>query len=562
MEVDLRLENPHFPWTKTEGNNLKCWLKGNLFHNDTILEGPGIISLFSSLPSSSGMYHDALKDLLLSFNGSFALVIETPDNLLCIVDRLRSIPLFYGKTDTRFIISDDANAIRDQINPPFNKNNGAEFLVTGYVTGRETLFDGIFQIQAGEYLSYSGKDNQTATFFYHRFWHGDYFSDAEEELLKRLDEVFIHVFQRLVASSKRKGLPMVVPLSGGLDSRIIVAMLKRLGADNVICFSYGRAKNHESEISKKVAEALGYQWYFVEYTNDKWHSCYPPEIGRAYERYAGNLVSLPHIQDFLALQELTKEGKIPEKSVFIPGHSGDFLAGTYIPLDYDKLQHYSFENYLHEILKSHYSLWELRKESDIWSYFNKKISDTTRHITINDRESYVNCVLCFVFNERVAKFIVNSVRVYEFFGYTWWMPLWDNELIDFFSKIPLKFRINEYLYLKYAGNVLFVDSLKKLQEIDCTTTILPNPNKSFKKKCEDIIENNEYLNRLWLWYYFSKKRLLAYNNETNAHYGMIDKEKFSTFYTGKEFPSSFLAMNYLENFIPTPLDLIRIKKRF
>ena len=63
------------------------------------------------------MYGDALKDLLLDFNGSFSLVIETRDSLLCVVDRIRSIPLFYAKTDSQFIISDDANYIRDQIKP-------------------------------------------------------------------------------------------------------------------------------------------------------------------------------------------------------------------------------------------------------------------------------------------------------------------------------------------------------------------------------------------------------------------------------------------------------------
>ena len=113
MEADIHLENPYFPWTITEGNNLKCWLKGDLLYRDAILEGPGIISLFSSLPSiSSGMYGDALKDLLRDFNGSFAFVIETRDNLLCVVDRIRSIPLFYTKTDAQFIISDDANYIQ------------------------------------------------------------------------------------------------------------------------------------------------------------------------------------------------------------------------------------------------------------------------------------------------------------------------------------------------------------------------------------------------------------------------------------------------------------------
>ena len=251
MEIDIHLENPYFPWTKTEGNNLKCWLKGDLLYKDTLLEGPGIISLFSSLPSSSGMNHDALKDLLVDFKGCFALVIETREGLLCVVDRIRSIPLFYAKIDTRFIISDDANYIRDQINPLFNKNNGAEFLVTGYVTGPETLFDEIYQIRGGQYLSYSGTDCHITTSFYHRFWHEDFFPDSEEELMKCLDEVFVHVFQRLIASTKGKGLQIIVPLSGGLDSRIIIAMLKRLGVDDVICFSYGKKEITRRKSVKK-----------------------------------------------------------------------------------------------------------------------------------------------------------------------------------------------------------------------------------------------------------------------------------------------------------------------
>ncbi|MGB9176572.1 MAG: hypothetical protein WCB46_07550, partial [Methanoregula sp.] len=123
MEVDICLDNPRFPWIIAEGKNLKCWLKGDLFLHDTLLDGPGILSLFSSLPFSSGKNTDALNDLTLGLNGSFALVIEAPDHVLCIVDRVRSIPLFYGKTGTRFIVSDDANVIKDRIQPPFNTSN-------------------------------------------------------------------------------------------------------------------------------------------------------------------------------------------------------------------------------------------------------------------------------------------------------------------------------------------------------------------------------------------------------------------------------------------------------
>ena len=56
---------------------------------------------------------------------------------------------------------------------------------------------------------------------------------------------------------------------------------------------------------------------------------------------------------------------------------------------------------------------------------------------------------------------------------------------------------------------------------------------------------------------YFKKKLLDYDN--NAYYGMIQKEKFLKLYSGKQTINSFLALDYLERFIPSPLDLIKIK---
>ena len=41
--------------------------------------------------------------------------------------------------------------------------------------------------------------------------------------------------------------------------------------------------------------------------------------------------------------------------------------------------------------------------------------------------------------ERQAKFIVNSVRVYDFWGHDWWMPLWDAGFMRFWQGVPLEF---------------------------------------------------------------------------------------------------------------------------
>ena len=49
-----------------------------------------------------------------------------------------------------------------------------------------------------------------------------------------------------------------------------------------------------------------------------------------------------------------------------------------------------------------------------------------------------------------AKFIAHSVRVYEFWGYDWWLPFWDLEMFDFWAGVPLEHRIEQRLYIDYV----------------------------------------------------------------------------------------------------------------
>jgi len=473
MKVELSFHNRYYPWTEISTDGVTCWLKGTFFYENKLLPNVDVVRLFSSVLEDSHTDHDSLKTLLLTLNGNFALALETPRYIFCTVDRVRSIPLFYAVNGDEALFSDDANHLRDRLDPPFNEENGAEFLVTGYVTGPDTLFDGISQLQAGEYLVYDKADGSLITQFYHRFWHENFFSDSEEELLNRLDEVFVRVFQRLIESTK--GRQIVVPLSGGLDSRIIVAMLKRLGAEDVICFTYGKKGNREAEISRQVAEALGYRWYFVGYTRERLYDSYHSDGMQRYLEYGGNLVSLPVIQDFLAVKVLKDEGKIRGDAVFVPGHSGDMLAGSHIPLDYNQPQTYTFEKFLEDSLKKHYNLWKWDK-TELGSLFEGKIRKSAGDISVHDNESCANAIELFNFNERQAKFIVNSVRVYEFFGYQWRIPLWDAELIDFFSNVNLEQRIQQKLYVSYVRHKLFIDTFNPLFTIDCTTDL--NVNKS------------------------------------------------------------------------------------
>lgn len=526
MAFGIYLENKKFPWQITRQDNFSIWIKGNIIINNSILKNDEIIQISHELVNE-----EKNEDILQSLNGSYSLVIETPEKILAVVDRLRSIPLFYYQKDDDFVISDDANYLRKKFSPSFNEEAGAEFLVTGYVTGNETLFKYIYQIRAGEYFIYNKSDGSLKTYYYHRYLHGNYLSEPDEVLLSRLDDIMLRVFQRLIDTAE--GEQLVVPLSGGLDSRIIVAMLKRLGVKDVICFSYGRKRNYEAEISRQVAEAVGYQWYFVEYTKEKMYSWYNSDEMKEYSDYAGNLTSLPHIQDYFAVKELKEKGLISEKAVFVPGHSGDMLAGSWIPDDSSsKLDNYN--RFFEYIIKRHYSLWNwnVMANKEFESVFQTKINRSINNIHISDFDDFVNAMELFNFNERQAKFIVNSVRVYEHYNYRWWLPFWDNELIDFFRKVSLKERINCRLYHLYVTDILFTNDLSNLCHIFCSTPF--SPPKQFTDKINLFLKSiqNRYLirsvydrNSLFVRNFFSTDRIFKNPFLNNFFTNIIENDK-------------------------------------
>jgi asparagine synthase (glutamine-hydrolysing) len=267
-------------------------------------------------------------------------------------------------------------------------------------------------------------------------------------------------------------------------------MLKRLGVDNVICFSYGVKGNRESEISRQVAVALGYTWHFVEITKKVWYHCYHSDEIQEIERYAGNLTSLPFLQDYCAVKVLKEEGKIPNNSVFVPGHTGDMISGGHIPNNiWEKPPNCS--QFINHTFQRHYVLWKWnKKESNVLTkILQQRIQKSIGEVDVHDTESLANAIEYFNFYQRQAKFIVNSVRVYEFFGYNWRIPLWDSKLIDFFLKIPLDFRINQNLYKKYASDVVFNGDLKILCEINCTKSLPNTVNKiTLNKILDDILD--------------------------------------------------------------------------
>lgn len=186
--------------------------------------------------------------------------------------------MFYALKGSDFFLSDDAEWVREKVgNTTMDEIAKEEFQLTGYVTGQDILYPSVKQLQAGEFLSINANEEtqQLKTERYYRFLHTEPENYDEQDLYKKLDAATLASIDNLIRYAN--GRHIVIPLSGGYDSRLIATLLKRRGYENILTFTYGVPGNKESAYSKKVADALGLKWHFIEYSNELWREAWQTE---------------------------------------------------------------------------------------------------------------------------------------------------------------------------------------------------------------------------------------------------------------------------------------------
>lgn len=455
MKITTRIgENAHRRWCKCK---TVCVSGAAFTESESLLRD---LDLFQRLQRLQSI--ESIMGLLSSINGFFAVVAQQQGKLLAAVDRIRSIPLYYALHASEFYLSDDAEWVRKQVGiEDVDSIAQQEFSLTGYVTGADTLFRKVKQLQAGEWLEVhedNGVPNIRAQRYY-LFNHIEPCGKSDEARLRsELHEVAKAAVLRLMTYAN--GRLIVLPLSGGNDSRLIALMLKRCGYNNILCFSYGVPGNLEARVSQQVARELGFRWSFIEYSREMWRSWWQSPSRLEYYRMASGWASLPHIQDWPAVLELKRSRKIDSDAIFVPGHSGDFVAGSHIPEEADMKGRVSLALLCDAIFRKHYALarWPVAMIQDI-ELWRQRCKERAEIEVLRTRTEMANAFERWDWQERQAKYVVNSVRVYESCGYDWWLPFWDVAFMVFWQRIPLRLRIRAEFYGKYIDWICGVSGL-------------------------------------------------------------------------------------------------------
>lgn len=414
-------------------NSGHLWFEGNFFEGNPEAAFP------------SGCVPERFIDILKAADGCFTLKLETDTHIFAAVDRVRSLPLFYALQGGSLLLSRDASELRSLLgNPHLDEYALTEFLLAGYTCCGDTLIPGLKQLEAGQYLIFD-KLTQTLEIRDYFIYRPNF--DHPQDSLEAMDQMHLRVFERLIASAR--GRTLVIPLSGGLDSRLIAVMLKRLAYPNIICYTFGNALQDECISSRKVAKFLNLPWHIVETNRRIWYQAYHSEEMRRYFRFGTNLSSLPHVHDWLAVKTLKERGLIPSDSIIVPGHSGGMFQGAGLPQIFEDREELTSRQLLDAILRDHYNLWFTPNDRR-HTLFAQRVRDYLHLPETIQTEIAAGFFDEWDWRQRQSKLYVNSLRIYDFFGYEWRLPLWDREYLEFWLRVPLEQRMHRDLMNRYV----------------------------------------------------------------------------------------------------------------
>lgn len=415
--------------------------------------------------------YNEFLNVLKSMFGQFCVIVETSnDEIWGAVDIARSMPIYYSDDCT--VVSDSAETIRNKCaisredTDPYAM---IEMYEKGFVAFDNTVYGRIKQIPIGS--SFVIKNNQidVSPYFIHT---SIVMSRTKDELIKELETITSRMVERV--KKVAKDCTIVLSLSGGYDSRYVACSLKKNGVDDVICYTYGKTDSFEVKQSKKVAEALGYLWINVEYSQDDVKELIS-NVNDDFFYHSTEHDFTIYYQNFIAIRELKKKGCIPTNSIFLTGLCNDMPSGLYTPNE-DVTSRYPLTvngvaQYITDLRFIRPQLHGLVREKFV-SDVEKRLN--TLGVNVYDRQSFVSAFDCIYTEWDHSRRFLHMNDAHTYFGYEFMLPCWDRELLEFWYSVPEQYRLNQGIYEEYITKILAAEygvGTKKIKVANSDTSI-------------------------------------------------------------------------------------------
>jgi asparagine synthase (glutamine-hydrolysing) len=271
---------------------------------------------------------------------AFALWDKQDRKLSLVRDRMGEKPLYYGWVGEKFVFASDLGAI--QVLPDFRneicKDAVEIFLKRNYVPAPLSIYQGLYKLAPASILQLTLEDvkmrapsafstlNQPAFGSFRQYW------TLADSVIRGIDSQFtdddgaLSALEKVLVESlnmqSQADVPVGAFLSGGIDSSLVVALLKNRVGIRPTTFTIGfeQSRYDEAQYAEPVAEHLGTDHHELHVTPQDAMNVIP-ELPRIYSEPFADSSQIPtYLVSKLARQKVT---------VALSGDAGDEMFGGY-----------------------------------------------------------------------------------------------------------------------------------------------------------------------------------------------------------------------------------------
>jgi len=466
FDYKFKDSSPNLIWN--QNHSVATFFVGEIFNKVDIIRHYNlselIVQQYNDCELISCLYEKTGTSFAVSLNGTYLIIIYELESkkLIIINDRLGLIPLYYSINQDGIIFGTSIHGILADQSIPRRPDFTAisEFFTFDHMLGQRTIIEAIKLMPQGSALEFDANKLKISPYYTFEYQKKHPLKNDESYI-----EELIFYLRQAVKRQSISDYPSGLLLSGGLDSRFILAIMAEQKIIDMNTFTWSIPGSDDSRYAKECAERAHTSHHFFELKPD-WLS---EKAHQAILLTSGN-GNLTNLHAFATLEE---ESKIV--NVLFKGFMGDAMFGFGIrprfwaDYEYETMMEQHIEAYRdYRVLtfdpKDHKSFFTdsfLQKTEEEWkNEFNTGMLACGCNQMANHR-SY------FDLTQRVPRMTINGVDVVRNKMIVR-LPFTDNDLVDFSLTIP-----PHLLYQRELMNRTFIQYFPDYAKIPIAQTQLP-----------------------------------------------------------------------------------------
>jgi len=406
---------------------------GEIYNYKELKDEIGIKESISPARLLLALYEKYKNDLIFKLKGAFNIIIwdGNEKKLTVANDRYGLRPIYYAQSKNGLYLASEVKAILacNDVSKNVDHSAIASLFFFGFVMENRTYFESIKLLPPASLLIFKNTEVSISN-----YWDFNFLDRNEGKTQDYYEQKLASLILQAIERHTKDGARITVPLSGGLDSRTILASIPREYYP-VNTVTFGTEDMDDVKIARQISKVLGANHHYLELS--------PEDIinnAKKIVTITDGMISFLHSTGNMKFELITDY-----TDVCLDGMQpfGSFFSPFAIFKRKEKLL---IADYLFQPISR-----DLAKSLFIHPYY-KKIRDYPREIIANIsrkcKSTSASSIIDYTIATQYVRRFVNYGNIVKRTHVEVRSPLFDNDLVDFIVNTPPHERRYQYLYTR------------------------------------------------------------------------------------------------------------------